>query len=119
MKRHVLIALAAIAVTACGHAAIPSDRLGQAEGAVRTAHALGASQEPSAALHLRLANENLAKGKELMAKGDNERASYMLLRAAADAELAKSLVNEARAKAQASRAQHEIQMMQSSMRQGS
>lgn len=119
MKRGLLVVAIAIATAACGKSAIPADRLGRTEGAIQGAQAMGATQEPSAALHLRLANENLARAKKLISDGENDRARYVLMRAEADANLARSLVNEARAKYEADRAQREIQMMQSSMRQGS
>lgn len=119
MKRGLIVVAVAVAAAACGHSAIPTDRLGRAEGAVQSAQAMGATQEPSAALHLRLANENLTLAKKLIADGENERASYVLMRAESDANLARSLVNEARAKAEADRAQREVQMIQSSMPRGS
>jgi hypothetical protein len=119
MKRGLLVVAIANATAACGKSAIPADRLGRTEGAIQGAQAMGATQEPSAALHLRLANENLARAKKLISDGENDRARYVLMRAEADANLARSLVNEARAKYEADRAQREIQMMQSSMRQGS
>jgi uncharacterized protein DUF4398 len=44
-----------------------------------------------------LAEEQIAAAKASMAKGDNERASYLLMRAKADAELALALAHEQRA----------------------
>ncbi len=119
MKRTLIVVAVAIAAAACGGSAIPTDRLARAQGAIQSAHSMGAQQDPTAALHLRLANENLTRGKQLIANGENERAAYVLMRAEADANLARSLVNEAHARAEADRAQREIQMIRASMPQGS
>lgn len=119
MKRGLIVVAVAIAAAACGRSAIPADRLARTQGAIQSAQTMGAQQEPSAALHLRLANENLALAKKLIADGENERASYVLMRAESDANLARSLVNEAHARAEADRAEREVQMIQSSMPQGS
>jgi hypothetical protein len=76
---------------------------------VRSAHETGAASEPSAALQLQLAQEELAHGKDLVSTGDNERAAYVFMRAEADATLAKSLHDEAKAKQTAERAIAETQ----------
>lgn len=119
MNRAALIVFLTAAAAACGGSAIPTTEMGRAESAVGAARASGAEEVPAAALHLRLANENLAFARSLVSKGENERARFVLERAAADADLAKSLVHEARSKARAEQAQKEIQALQSSLGQGS
>jgi hypothetical protein len=103
-----LVAAVATAGAACGKAAIPTERLGRAEGAVRSARETGAESEPTAALHVRLAQENLARAKGLIDRGENERASYLLMRAEADADLAKTLHEEASAQEGAERAMSQL-----------
>src|SRR3954468_2808068 len=75
-------------LAACASTAPPHDRQVSSEAAVRAAREVGAEQVPQAALHLKLAQEQLEKGKAQMSNGDNEEASYTLLRAQSDAELA-------------------------------
>jgi hypothetical protein len=104
----------AVLAAACGKQAIPTERLGRAEGAVRSAQETGAASEPSAALHLKLAQENLARAKIAVNEGNNERATYLLMRSEADAELAKSLNDESKAKRTAQQAINQLNMAKTS-----
>lgn len=102
--------LLGIFLVACGGSApVPSDRLASAEAASRSARELGAENEPKAALHLKLADEQIAQAKKLMADDDNKRADMVLQRANADAELAVMLAKEATAKNEADAAQQKVQ----------
>jgi hypothetical protein len=85
---------AGLALVACGSAPPPNDRAANSEAAIRGAREVGAEQVPQASLHLKLAEEQLAKGKAQMKDGDNKQAGYTLLRAQADAELALALAKE-------------------------
>jgi len=80
----------------------PSDHLATAIAAVHGAQVAGAAQVPQAALQLKLAEEQVAQAREMIERGDNERADYMTLRAFNDAELAVALTraHEARTRAQ-------------------
>jgi hypothetical protein len=82
----------------------PTDRLAGAEAATRSARELGADREPSAALHVKLAEEQIGTAKNLMKNDDNKRADLVLQRASADAELAVVLVKEKMAHDAASKA---------------
>lgn len=106
--RNVVVCLA-LFVMACGSSIPPpSDRLASAEAASRSARELGAEREPKAALHLRLASEQIDQAKKLMADGDNKRADLILQRAGADAELAVMLAKENTAKGEAEKAQERV-----------
>lgn len=59
--------------------------------AIRSAEELGAADVPQAALHLQLANEELAAAKTMNEDRRPNEAASMLLRAEADAELAIAL----------------------------
>jgi hypothetical protein len=107
-----LAALAALAATACGGAPPPNDRLMASVAAERSAKEMGAQGTPQAALHLKLADEEIAQAKTLMKDGDNERAEYVLIRAKADAELSLALAKEASAKADAERVADQIKNLQ-------
>lgn len=104
-----LFLLALLALAACGSSLPPpSDRLATAEAAARSARELGAEREPKAALHLKLATEQIEQAKGLMKENDNKRADLVLQRASADAELSVMLAKENAARADADRAQERV-----------
>ncbi len=82
----------------CASAPPPTDRMATAKGGVRSARELGATNVPQAALHVKLAEEQIQLANKLIADGDNERAEAVLQRAAADAEVAVALTHEKRAR---------------------
>jgi hypothetical protein len=86
----------------------PSDRLASAEAASRSARELGADREPKAALHLKLAQEQIDQAKKLMTDGDNKRADLVLQRASSDAELAVMLAKENNASSEAQKAKEKV-----------
>lgn len=94
MKRILSAALFTTATTTlslgCASHPPPSDHMASAIAAVRGAQVAvaGAGQVPEAALQLKLAEEQVAQAREMLERGDNERADYMALRAFNDAELA-------------------------------
>lgn len=121
MKTLKLIAAAAAAagLVACGGGGpVPANTLARSEGAVRSAQELGAQQHPQAALHLRLAQEQLATGKNLIKDGDNTRAEYMLGRAEADADVAMNLARSAKAKQDAQETMVQVQRAKQAAAQG-
>ena len=87
----------AASVLGCASAPQPTERLASAKAGVRSAKELGASNVPKAALHVRLAEEQIDRANKLIKEDDNERADALLQRAAADANLAVALTHEARA----------------------
>jgi hypothetical protein len=66
--------------------------------AVKTADSAGASKEPQAALHLKLAKEQIGQAQQMIEEGDFEEADRMTMRANEDAELALGMAREARLK---------------------
>ncbi len=99
-------------LVACGSSfPPPTDRLANAEAAARSARELGADREPKAALHLRLASEQIEQAKKLMNDGENRRADLVLQRAGSDAELAVMLAKENNAKAEAEKAQEKVRQI--------
>ncbi|HMJ53976.1 MAG TPA: DUF4398 domain-containing protein [Polyangiaceae bacterium] len=93
--------IAAFGLVACGSVPAPHEREASSQAAIRTATEMNAQQVPQAALHLKLAQEQFEKGKAFMNDGDNERATYALLRAQADAELALALARENKTRTEA------------------
>jgi uncharacterized protein DUF4398 len=97
--------------TACGGAAVPQETLTAAKAAVAGAEVAGAASEPSAALHLKLAKEQLAKAEKLIEDGDNEEAASVIDRAQADADLSFSLAKEAGAKKEAADTHEQLERL--------
>ena len=89
-------------LAACASYPQPVQRLADAEGAARSAQDTGAASIPQAQLHLKLAQDEIAQAKQLIANGDNKRADFTLIRAKSDAELS---VQETRAQAEQAKAQ--------------
>lgn len=86
---------------ACGGAPEPRERLATAQASIRAAKEIGADNVPQAQLHAQLAQEQVTLANKLIEEGENERADYVLRRAAADAELAVALTREATTQKQA------------------
>jgi hypothetical protein len=91
---------AAFTVVACGASfPPPTQRMADAQSSQRAAQELGAANEASAKLHVRLADEQMAGAKKLMSAGDNKAADALLVRSKADSELALALTREQKAAA--------------------
>jgi hypothetical protein len=89
-----IISLLATLTGACASTLPPTQRLADAESAMRSAREVGAESLPAARLEVKLAEEQIAQAKAQMATGDNKRADFILMRARADAELALALARE-------------------------
>jgi hypothetical protein len=88
------VVLMSAGVGACASTSPPYERVASSEAAIRGAREVGSEQVPQAALHLKLAEEEVQKAKALIRDGDNREASFALMRAQADAELALALARE-------------------------
>jgi len=75
--------------------------LATSQAAVRAAEEAGAEKDPQSQLYLKLAQENLDKGKVRMEADDNEIADRALRKAEADGELARGIARSKRAQAEA------------------
>ena len=98
----------ALALSACGGAAVPRDQLTMAQAAVKGAEVGGAAEEPKAALHLKLAREEISKANALINDGENEDAARMIARAQADADLSLALSKQAAARRDTAEAKEQI-----------
>ena len=97
-----------VLIAACGGAAIPQDSLTAAQADVKGAEVGGAADNPQAALHLKLAKDQIEMAQKQIADGDNESAARTLDRAQADAELALSLAKEGKAQGEATDASDQV-----------
>ncbi len=95
----------------CAAAPVPAERLASAEAGIRAAAEVGAERVPQAALHLKLARDQLEVAKGLVERGDRERATTVFARAEADAELALTLAREDAARAEAAAVVAQVQAL--------
>lgn len=95
----------------CGGAATPPPTLATAEADIRTAHELGAPSDPQGALHLRLAQEELANAKKLYNDGDAKNGDLVLAMASVDAELALAEAREAQSRAQTQQVMDQVKLI--------
>jgi hypothetical protein len=109
MKRLSLLSLVLSICLGCGSFPAPTERLNTTQGAIRGATEVGAEQIPRAALHLKLAQEQVDKARQLMEDEDNEPADQSLRRAQADAELAIAIARETQAVQKADEAEAQLQ----------
>jgi hypothetical protein len=101
MKTGMLIAAVVFASGCASSYPVPTQRMADAQSAARSAQELGADQLPASQLHLKLAQEQIAKANTVLENNDTRRADFMLIRAKADAELALALAREQKSKAEA------------------
>lgn len=99
---------------ACGGGSPPSERLVNAEAAIRGAMEINANvAPPRAALHLQLAQEQVDKAKRYIADSENQRAELALRQAQADAELAIALARNEEMKQRAEAARAKVDRLRS------
>jgi hypothetical protein len=112
MKTIALSGLAALLAAGCGGAAVPAGQLTDAKASIRAAEEVGAGTTPRAALHLKMARDQVAEAEALMSDGEGEAAWYALRRAEADAELALALSREREMRQKAIQAKAKINELQ-------
>jgi hypothetical protein len=116
----VLTLSAATAGLGCVSAHMPSaSHIASAEAAIRTARELGAERVPDAAVHLDLAERQLARAMSDIDRGDAHDARWMVARADADAHLALALTREARTREAADEMAARVHDLASNMHAGS
>jgi hypothetical protein len=104
--------LAALAfATGCASQQVPPARFADAQSAITAADAVGAQHEPRAALHLKMARDELTKARAFAKEGDDEEAQLALARASIDAEIALMVTREAAARRDAEKAAQEVQSL--------
>ncbi len=101
--------IAVIALAGCASMPPPQSELTAAKADISAAEAVDSSDHPKAALHLKMARDNVARAEELIKADENESAKRRLVEAQADAELALSI---AKAEKQRQAAQDELNKIQ-------
>lgn len=105
----ITLVIACLAFVGCASSPVPADKLAKTTASIKSAEELNADQEPNAALHLRLAREQLASAKKLMEDSDNERAGYVLDRAGADADAAREIARAKMSKIEVEKYKEQVQ----------
>lgn len=93
MRTTFLSALGLLAIGCASHPA-PTEQVASSLAAVRGAQEAGALEVPEAALHVKLAEEQIEQAQALMSDDENQRAEDLAVRAYQDAELAIALARE-------------------------
>jgi hypothetical protein len=106
-------ALAALVVACASRQDMPAN-YAPTHAAISAAEAVGAKNEPRAALHLKMAKDQLVRAQVLSKEGDEHEAAIMLDRARTDAEVALMVTRELEAKRQAERAKRELESLSQS-----
>jgi hypothetical protein len=114
-KRCALLALSSAAF-ACGGAQLNQARVAEVQSSVSAAEAVGANDQPKAALHLQLAKDEMAEARRLAEKGDGDNAALVLERARVDAELAMQLARTEQEQEKARQAWQKIQDLKKDQR---
>lgn len=104
-------ALTAALVSACGSSAAMPPATAETQSRISAAEAVGAQREPAAALHLKLARDQLAAARQEARDGDEEEARLLVDRADVDAELALVLTREAEARDRAQQAEQRVDQL--------
>jgi hypothetical protein len=99
-------------VVACGGSSLPPAKVADTQSAVSAATAVGADQNPQAALHLKMARDQLKQAQGLINDGKDDEARLVLERADADAEVALMITREAQASANVRKAQGDVEGLQ-------
>ncbi len=98
------VAPVTLLLVACAGFPVPTQRRADAESAHRSAVEVGASAQPAAQLHVKLAEEQMVQAKVQIKNGDNKAADSPLIRSKADSELALALAREQGARVETQRA---------------
>lgn len=111
-----LCGVLSLTAIACGGAQLNQAKVTEVQSSVRAAEAVGANDQPKAALHLQLARDEMAEAQRLAQEGDEENAALVLDRARADAELAFQLAKTEQEQEKARQAWLKIQELKKEQR---
>jgi hypothetical protein len=107
-------AVLTLLLVACGGSSLPPAKVADTQSSISAAAAVGAEQNPQAALHLKMARDQLKQGQTLIDQDKDDEARLVLERADADAQLALMITREAQANANVKKAQADVQGLQTS-----
>jgi hypothetical protein len=109
------LALGALLI-GCGGSTLPPAKVADTQASVTAAAAVGAESNPQAALHLKMARDQLRQAQGLLADGKDQEARLVLERAQADADVAMMLTREGQARRNLDKARSDVEALQSGSR---
>jgi len=112
MKRLASIISLSACAAACGGSTLPPANAANTQSSISAATAVGAEQNPQAALHLKMARDQLTQAQGLIDSGKNNEARLVLERADADAALAMIITREAEASSGVKKTQTDVNALQ-------
>lgn len=101
----------ALTAAACGSSEAPNKQFVDSQSAVRAASEVGADKNPQAALHLKMARDQISKAQALSREGEYDAAKQLLKQAELDAELAVVLTREKQAHSDEQRAEQQLESL--------
>jgi hypothetical protein len=93
----------------CAGSQAPTRAVAQAQSSIRAAEEMGAEEAPTAALHLKLAKDQLKAAEGKIAADENDDAALLLARANVDAELALAYARTEQMRVEAREAEKRVQ----------
>ncbi len=105
-----IAAIGVLLVGCSSHRDLPAN-YAPTQAAISAADAVGAKNEPRAALHLKMAKDQLVRAEAFAKDGDEHEAAMMLDRARTDAEVALMVTRELQAKAEAERVKRDVESL--------
>jgi len=111
MVRFISATLLIALIGACGGSSLPPAKVAETQSAISAAAAVGADANPQAALHLKMARDQLKQAQGLVNDGNDDDARLVLERANADAEVALMITRESVASASARKAEADVQQI--------
>lgn len=111
-----LVACGALLASCGGTPKPPTQEMSQAKAVVRAADEVGAREAPQAALHFKMANDQIDTAELLIDKEQMKKARYLLLQAEADAELSLALAKAALKKQQAEEAALKVEKLEKELK---
>jgi hypothetical protein len=113
MPTHIgIAALVALAAGCASQQALPPN-YAPTQAAISAADAVGARNEPRAALHLKMAKDQVVRAQSYAKEGDEHEAALMLDRARTDAEAALMITRELEARKQAESVKRDLDALAS------
>jgi len=110
--RSTVAILFTICLVGCSSSSLPPAKVVETQSSISAAAAVGAEQNPQAALHLKMARDQLSEAQSLIDSGKNDAARLVLERANADAEVALMITREAAASAAVKKTQADVEALQ-------
>jgi hypothetical protein len=116
VTRTMAVGIATLALVACTKSVSVTPQMARTSSSISAAEAVGAPSHPNAALHLKMARDQLKAAQVLIAEGEKEQAIMQLVRAEKDAQLALTLTRSDEANQQANQDLQKVRALHSELK---